>query len=254
MLRSRIIPFLLLKRDYLVKTVNFKNERYIGDPLNAIRIFNEKKVDELVIADIDATKKKLGPNFELIRKISEQCFMPLCYVGGVKSIDDFKLLIQSGVEKVGLNSVIFENSEILSNASRIYGSQSVVVSIDLKKNKENKYEIFVKNGSVKINIDLFEFLVKCQKLGAGEFLFNFIDFDGTRLGYDYEFIEKIYKFLAVPSSFVGGASTIEDFKILTKFPNIGICAGTTFVLKGKFNAVLINYPNEEEKKKIFEKL
>ena len=252
MLRSRIIPFLLLKTDYLVKTVAFKNEFYIGDPLNAIKIFNEKKVDELVIADIEATKNKIRPNFELIKKISEKCFMPLCYIGGVKSLNDFKLLIESGVEKIGLNSIIFENLEIISKASKIYGSQSVVVSIDLKKNEKNEYEIFAKNGSVKINVNLYDFLLKCQKLGTGEFIFNFIDLDGTRLGYDYEFIEKLYKFLDTPSSFVGGASKIEDFKPLTKFTNIGICAASTFVLKGKFNAVLINYPNEEEKKKIFE--
>lgn len=243
MLRPRLIPVLLLKNDELVKTINFKSPRYIGDPLNAVRIFNEKNVDEILIIDISASIENKKPNFNLIQSISNQCNMPLCYAGGIKTLEDIQKIIGIGVEKIGLSSVIFSNKNILSSAVKIYGSQSIISILDLKKNSE-KYEIFINNGNTLISEDLFDTIKMLQELGSGEIVLNLIDRDGTFGGYDFKIIEEVSKIISIPLTIIGGARNLKNIKELySNFGIIGAGVGSLFIYKGPLKAVLINYPD-----------
>ena len=252
MLYPRIIACLLLKNNALYKTVKFSNPKYIGDPINAVRILNEKKVDELIILDIDATREQREPNFELIKKISNECQMPLCYGGGISKIDEIHEIISLGVEKVSLATALIKNPTLVSEAAKVFGKQSIIAVIDVKKRKFfNKYEIYLKNGSKNTNINPIEFVKKLEILGVGEIILNSIDLDGTLQGYDIELIRKIKGSISVPLTVMGGASSYNDFINLFKnFSIIGAAAGSIFVLKGKYKAVLIQYPNPEEKEQI----
>jgi len=249
MLKSRIIPCLLLDENYLVKTIKFKDPKYIGDPINAVRIFNEKKVDELMIFDIGATRNQSLPNYDLIKKIAFQCRMPLCYGGGVKTLKQFIKIISLGVEKVSICTSAVNNNNLIKEASDYLGSQSVVVCVDIKKTKFfNKYVVFIKNGEKKINIDPIEYFKEISNQGAGEIVVNFIDRDGTMLGYDIDFIKKIKSVIDIPLTILGGAGSYEDMRSLVQnFEIIGAAAGSLFVFKGKYRAVLITYPNEKDK-------
>ena len=253
MIRPRLIPALLYRNKGLVKTKQFKNYKYIGDPLNAVRIFNEKNVDELLFVDIDASKKNEEPNYEVIRKISAECRMPLTYGGGIKNIFQIEKIISLGVEKVSLSSVLFDNPTIIKEASKVIGSQSITVTIDIKKTGIlKKYKIFINNGNVNTEIDPIDFLSKILDYKPGEILLNFIDRDGERSGYDLIYIKKIYDFLKIPLTVLGGAGSLNDFKNLYNNTGIiGAAAGSVFTLKGKFDAVLINYPSKEEKKALY---
>lgn len=247
MLLPRIIPCLLLTNEGLVKTENFKNAKYIGDPINTVKIFNEKKADELMIMDIHATTQSYNPNFDLIDKIAREARMPICYTGGIKKVEHAKKIFSYGIEKIGISSIIFEDIDIISKLSNYVGRQSTVIILDIIKN-ENTYDIYTHNAGKKINVDLLKFLKVIQGMGAGEIVVNSIDRDGSMIGYDFDLIDLIYDNTEIPITVIGGAKDYNDIKkISLKYGPIGIGAGSIFVYKGSRKAVLINYPNEKEK-------
>jgi len=250
MLLPRIIPCLLLVKNDLVKTVNFKNPNYIGDPINAVKIFNEKKADELFLLDIDATVKKYQPNFQLIKNIARESRMPICYGGGIKNLDQAKKIFNFGVEKIALSSIIFENNNIISDISNFSGSNSTVVVLDIKK-IENEYSIYTHNGKTKVNVDMIKLINQLEKLGTGEIVINSIDRDGSMKGFDFELIDSIIDKIHVPVTILGGAGSFLDLeKAVKKYGSIGISCGSLFVYKGSRKAVLINYPKKEDKLKL----
>ena len=252
MLLPRIIPCLLLTKNDLVKTVNFENPNYIGDPINAVKIFNEKKADELFLLEINATVKKYEPNFELIKKIARESRMPICYGGGVKNLDQAKKILSFGVEKIALSSIIFENINIVSDISKFFGSNSTVVVLDIKRNNDNCF-VFTHNGTKKIDIDILTLIDDLQNLGVGEIVINSIDKDGTMTGFDYILIDKLIDKISVPITILGGAGSFSDLKkVAAKYGSIGISCGSLFVYKGNRKAVLINYPEIEDKMKLVE--
>lgn len=249
MLRPRIIPCLLVKDKGLVKTVNFKDPKYVGDPINAVRIFNEKEVDELIVVDIDASVEKRDPDYKMIENLASECRMPLCYGGGVKNSEQVKRIIELGVEKVALSSAAIENPDIISESVQMVGNQSIVVVLDVKKHTfGNKYEVRTYNGKKKTGKDPIELAHQLQKLGAGEIVINSIDDDGMMNGYDLSLVDKIRNSINTPLTVLGGAGSLEDIaKLINKYNIIGAAAGSLFVFKGKYRAVLINYPNRLEK-------
>ena len=250
MLLPRIIPCLLLVKNDLVKTVNFKNPNYIGDPINAVKIFNEKKADELFLLDIDATVKKYQPNFQLIKNIARESRMPICYGGGIKNLDQAKKIFNFGVEKIALSSIIFENNNIISDISNFSGSNSTVVVLDIKK-IENEYSIYTHNGKTKVNVDMIKLINQLEKLGTGEIVINSIDRDGSMEGFDFELIDSLIDKINVPVTILGGAGSFLDLeKAAKKYGSIGISCGSLFVYKGSRKAVLINYPKKEDKLKL----
>jgi cyclase len=252
MLRPRIIPSLLLHDKGLVKTVNFKSPKYIGDPINAVRIFNEKEVDELVIFDIDATVLNKEPNYILIEKLANQSRMPLCYGGGVKTVEQAQKIFGLGVEKIALSSAIIQNPKLITEISERVGSQSVIVVLDIKKKILGGYEVYTHNGKKSTGINPIEFVQKLQKLGAGEIIINTIDQDGVMKGYDLNLIDKIAETITIPMTVLGGAGSLSDIeKVIKKHGIIGVAAGSLFVFKGPYKAVLINYPNQMEKNKLY---
>lgn len=255
MLRSRIIPCLLVHNKGLVKTVNFKDPKYVGDPINAVKIFNEKEVDELIVLDIDATAENRGPNFEMIKNLAQECRMPFCYGGGVTTVEQAKKIIELGAEKVALSSAAIKNPKLLSEIGEAVGIQSVVVVLDVKKRSllsGGGYDIYIKNGKEKTGIKLKEFIEQLNIIGIGEIVINSIDKDGTMSGYDLSLISAVREITDFPMTVLGGAGSLDDVKsIISKFKIIGVAAGSLFVFKGKYRAVLINYPNREEKFRLF---
>lgn len=248
MLRPRIIPCLLVKDKGLVKTVHFKDPKYVGDPINAVRIFNEKEVDELMILDIDATAEGREPDYKMIEHWASECRMPLCYGGGIKTVDQARRIFSLGVEKVALSSAALLNPSLVKEISDSVGSQSVVVVIDVKKKLFGGYEIVIMNGKKSINKNLFSFISEMESHGAGEIIINNIDLDGTMKGYDLNLAEKVRECTSLPLTVLGGAGTLEDIgTLIQKFKIIGAAAGSLFVFKGKYKAVLINYPTPEDK-------
>ena len=251
MLNPRIIPCLLIHKNGLVKTKNFKNPKYVGDPINAVRIFNEKQVDELIVIDIDATVNNLEPDYNLIEKLAYECRMPLCYGGGIHNTKQALQILSLGVEKISLSSAALNAPHLVNEISNQVSSQSVVVVLDVKKKFLGGYEIYTNNGANKIKIDLLSALREFQELGAGEFVLNSIDNDGMKNGYDIDLISKVKKHISIPLTVLGGAGSLDDItEIINKFGIIGCAAGSLFVFKGKYSAVLINYPNESIKKDI----
>ena len=249
MLRPRIIPCLLVKNGGLVKTVKFDESKYVGDPINAVRIFNEKEVDELIVVDIDASIQKREPNYNLIKSLAAECRMPLCYGGGIKAVDQIQTIIGLGVEKVAISSAAIENPKLISKAAARVGSQSIVVVLDVKKSGLlRRYELFTYNGTTKTKINPIDFAKNAEALGAGEIVINSIDHDGTMNGYDMDLIEEMREVVSLPITALGGAGRHEDIIALIKqFGIIGAAAGSVFVFKGKYRAVLINYPDRTDK-------
>ncbi|NQU32668.1 MAG: imidazole glycerol phosphate synthase subunit HisF [Bacteroidetes bacterium] len=241
MQRTRIIPTLLLQDGGLVKTIKFKNPKYVGDPINAVRIFNEKEVDELVLLDIKATIEKAEPNFKEIEEIVSEAFMPIGYGGGINKIEHVEKLFKIGIEKIILNSAAFTNEKLIQEASNIYGNQSIVVSIDVKKDLWGEYNIYTHSGSKKVKGNLIEIVNKFQNLGAGEILINSIDKEGTMTGYDIALIEKVSKELNIPVIASGGAGGIKDFVSAIKFGASAVAGGSIFIYQGVHRAVLISY-------------
>ena len=250
MLLPRIIPCLLIKDGGLVKTINFKEPKYIGDPINAVRIFNEKKVDELVVLDIDATVYNQEPDLTLISKIASECRMPLCYGGGIKSIEQIKKIISLGVEKISISSQSILDPNIISEASMLVGNQSIVVTLDIKI-ENGELSLFTHNGKIKVDKDPIDLIRNLQNHGVGEIVINSISNEGTMLGYNTNLIDRIIKKIDVPLTIMGGAGSHKDIhQLFKKYGLLGAGAGSLFVFKGQFRAVLINYPNDEDKKKI----
>ncbi len=256
MLNSRIIPVLLIHRGGLYKTINFGNHKYIGDPLNAVRIFNEMYVDELVILDIDATKLEQPPNYKLIQNLAKECRMPICYGGGINNTQQVERIIKLGVEKVAISNALIDNPRLISEAKDKVGSQSLVAVLDIKKHgllKKNYY-IYKNNGSLKTNLDILEFTKKLETYGIGEIILNSIDNDGKQIGYDFEISDLIIPYLNIPITLLGGAGNFSHLQEANKkYGIVGLGGGSIFVFKGKYRAVLIQYPNEEEKNLILTK-
>jgi cyclase len=254
MLRPRIIPCLLIHNGGLVKTVRFADPKYVGDPLNAVRIFNEKEVDELIVADIDASIRGCEPNYALITKLAAECRMPLCYAGGVKTPDQVERIISLGVEKVAISSAAIQTPALIVEAARRVGNQSVVVVLDVRKSGLlRRYEVFIHNGSIGTGLDPADFASKVAALGVGEILVNSIDHDGVMKGYDLALIEKVRAAVSVPLSVLGGAGSLADLQdLIGRHGIIGAAAGSLFVFKGKYRAVLIQYPSRAEKEAIFQ--
>lgn len=252
MLRPRIIPSLLIHDKGLVKTVKFKEAKYVGDPINAVKIFNEKEVDELTIFDIDATVLGNEPDYALIEKLANQSRMPLCYGGGVKTIEQALKIFGLGIEKIALSSSVIKNQNLIRQISERVGSQSVVIVLDVKKKLLGGYEIYTHNGKNGTGINPIDFAEKVQDLGAGEIIINSIDQDGMMNGFDMNIIDKIRQVVSIPVTVLGGAGSLADIKkVIHKHGVIGVAAGSLFVFKGKYKAVLINYPSKEEKSKLY---
>tara|TARA_B110001450_G_C17580983_1_gene464910 strand:+ start:88 stop:852 length:765 start_codon:yes stop_codon:yes gene_type:complete len=249
MLRSRLIPCLLLEDDGLVKTRGFSASKYIGDPINAIRIFNEKRADELVILDISASRYQKPPNFELIQDFAEECKMPLCYGGGIKTFDDAARIISLGVEKVAVSSLIYESPNVIKNIIRSIGSQSLVCVVDIKRSRVfSRYDVYSNNGKVKQNIKLDDLLNELMCLGVGEIIINNIDRDGKMSGFDMDLFKFVRSRVTSPITMLGGAGSLEDVReLVSASDTVGAGCGSLFVLKGKFRAVLISYPTVKVK-------
>jgi cyclase len=253
MLRSRIIPCLLIHDGGLVKSTNFQDYKYVGDPLNAVRIFNEKEVDELMVIDIDASVNGREPNFELIKKMASECRMPLCYGGGIKTVEHAKKLVSLGAEKVAISSGAIEKPNILLEIGKAIGTQSVVIVLDVKKKKIwGGYEVYVYNGIKNTKNDPFDLAEELEKIGIGELVLNNIDLDGTMKGYDIELCKRMRERISVPMTILGGAGSLSDISGAIKHLGVvGAGAGSLFVFKGKYKAVLINYPDRATRAQIY---
>jgi cyclase len=245
MRRVRLIPVLLLDKGKLVKTVKFKKPNYIGDPVNAVKIFNDKEVDEIVLLDITATKNGREPDYEKIEEICSEAFMPFAYGGGINSLDQVDRLFQLGIEKVVLNSVLNSNIGLVNQISDKYGAQSIVASIDVKKNLFGKYVAYSHSGLKKVGTSVEKYLNRISEAGVGEVFLNSIDRDGTFLGYDLELINQMSKLTGVPLVACGGACDLNDFKSAIENGASAIAAGSLFVYRGKQKGILINYPSQE---------
>lgn len=252
MYRSRIIPALLLKDAGLVKTVRFKSPKYVGDPINAVRIFNDKEVDELMFLDISATPQSRRPPFELIEKIAGECFMPLGYGGGIRSIEDIKRILSLGVEKVVMNTKAVEDAEFVREAAGLFGSQSIVVSIDVKRTLFGGWEVFSHGGRKRTGLEPVGHAKKMEACGAGEIVVNSIDRDGTMQGYDLGVLKKISAAVNVPVITLGGAGSLAHLKEGIEAGGASASsAGSLFVFQGRHRAVLISYPSQSELSDLF---
>jgi len=252
MLRPRIIPCLLVHDDGLVKTRQFGEPKYVGDPINAVKIFNEKEVDELIVIDIDASARGKAPDYTLIRNLAAECNMPLCYGGGVKTVEQVEQIIGLGVEKVALSSAVVEDPDVVSRAAEIVGVQSIVAVMDVKKARfRRKYEVMTHNGTRKAGIDPVAFARRAEQLGAGEIVVNSIDHDGEMDGYDLELASAVREVTTLPMTVLGGAGSLDDVgSLIDAFGIVGAAAGSFFVFKGVYRAVLISYPSREEKDRL----
>jgi imidazole glycerol-phosphate synthase subunit HisF len=252
MLRPRIIPSLLLHDKGLVKTVNFKSPKYVGDPINAVRIFNEKQVDELAIFDIDATVLGKEPDYVLIEKLANQSRMPLCYGGGVQTVEQAQKIFSLGIEKIALSSAVIKNPHLVTQIADRVGSQSVIVVLDIKKKLFGGYEVYTHNGKRATGINPVKFAKELEQLGAGEIILNSIDQDGVMKGFDMILIDKVAENISIPLTVLGGAGSLNDIeKVIDRHGVIGVAVGSLFVFKGPYKAVLINYPTQSEKNRVF---
>ncbi len=248
----RVIPVLLLKNNGLVKTVQFKDPKYVGDPLNAVKIFNEKEVDELIFLDILATPEDKKPPLEFLKQVAEECFMPLSYGGGIRTVEEIRDILKVGVEKVIINTQAVEQPGFVQKAVERYGSSTICVSIDVKKNFWGKYEIHTRAGKHNTKLDPVKFAQEMDAAGVGELMINSIDRDGMMKGYDTDLIKKIASVVSMPVIACGGAATIDDLS--TAINDAGaaaVAAGSMFVFHGKHRAVLISYPEQADLKRIF---
>ena len=253
MLKTRVMPCLLLSNGRLVKTFGFRNPAYIGDPVNAIKIYNEKEVDELILLDIMATVEGRKPDFAFLAEVVDECFMPLAYGGGIRDIDDIGRLFSLGIEKTAINSYALENPSFIEKAASIFGSQSILLSMDVKKNIFGKYRVYGRGGREGTDHEPAAWAARMERMGAGEILLNAIDRDGTMDGYDTALIRKVTSAVAVPVIACGGAGSIQDFR--TAVENGGasaVAAGSMVVYQGKNKGVLINFPSRGDLKNILD--
>ena len=252
MIVNRVIPSLLLKGDGLVKTLKFKDPKYVGDPINAVRIFNNKEVDELIFLDIMASKQGRAPNYEMIENIAMECFMPFCYGGGIRSVDEAKRILNIGAEKVSINAAAIRDPHFIRSLSKLVGSQSVVVSMDVKKTIMGRYELFDHSENKTIRSSPARYAQEMEESGAGEILVNSVDRDGTMSGYDLKLIKTIADLVSIPVIACGGAGEISQFRQAVNAGASAVAAGSMFVFIGKHRAVLINYPDYKEIESLFE--
>lgn len=244
--RPRIIPILLLKNAGLYKTLKFKDPKYVGDPINAIKIFNDKAVDEMVFLDITASRENKTPNFSMLQDIASECFMPLGYGGGIKSVEMIREILNVGVEKAIINTQAVKNPTLISDAVRYFGRSTIVVFIDVKKSFLGKYQVYINDGTEKTNLDPVNWAKEVEKMGAGEIIINSIDQDGTLQGYDFNLIKSVAGAVSVPVIAAGGASSMNDFfRAVRECEASAVAAGAYFVFQGKHRAVLITYPGEQ---------
>lgn len=244
MYRNRVIPCLTIIDKGLVKTEKFKKAKYVGDPVNAVKIFNEKEVDELIILDISATKEGRGPDFDLIEDIASECFMPICYGGGIRNIDDVKKLFSLGIEKISINTSLVSNIKLVKEVAKIYGSQAVVASIDCKKKFFKGYKV-ISNSDV-VEVELLDWVKEIEQAGAGEILLTSIDNDGVKCGYDLDLISLVSRSVNIPVISCGGANNVNDMKDALAAGASAVAAGSMFVFHGKHRAVLISYLSPDE--------
>jgi cyclase len=250
MLRTRVMPCLLLRRRGLVKTVKFKDANYVGDPINTVRIFNEKEVDELIFLDIQATPDGRPPQFELLGEIADECFMPFTYGGGLRTLDAIERVLKRGAEKVALNTIAHEDPYLVRTAARRFGRQSIVASIDAARGMLGKYRVFTRGGSVNTGEDPVTCARRMEDLGAGEILLTSMDRDGTLEGYDLELIRRVTEAVGIPVIACGGAGGIEDFVQAVKGAGASaVAAGSLVVYQGRNRAVLVGFPEKRELKR-----
>lgn len=248
----RIIPVLLLKNGGLYKTRKFKDPKYVGDPINAVKIFNEKEVDELMFLDIMATLENKKPPFEFLEKIAGECFMPLSYGGGLKDLETINAVLKVGIEKVVISSYAVENPAFIRSAADKNGSSTISVCLDVKKNFFGKYEVWIRGGTKSSGKDPVKLAVEMDRNGVGELIVNSIDRDGLMLGYDLDLLKKISGEVGVPVIACGGAGNINHMhEAVNKGGVSSIAAGSMFVFNGKHRAVLITYPGQKEIKEVF---
>ncbi len=244
MLQHRVIPCLLLKNQGLVKTVRFSAPKYVGDPINAVKIFNDKEADELVFLDITASLEKREPPFQIIQDIANEAFMPMAFGGGIRSIEQIRRILQIGIEKVVINSYAIENRGFIRQASAEFGAQSIVVSIDVKKKLFGRYEVYSHSGTRSTGLDPAEYALEVEQYGAGEIILTSIDRDGTMSGYDAALIKLVSKSVSIPVVALGGAGSVEHFTEAVRAGAAAVAAGSFFVFHGKHRAVLITYPSK----------
>jgi cyclase len=252
MLKTRVIPCLLLRGAGLVKTTRFKDPKYVGDPINAIKIFNDKEVDELILLDISATREGRGPAFSIIEEVASECFMPLAYGGGIRSVEDARRILRLGVEKVIFNAAAWRAPEVIRDASRTFGAQAVVVSIDVRRKLLGRYQVCVENGTRTTGVDPCEYARRVQQLGAGEIFLTAIDRDGTMQGYDLELIAEVTAAVGIPVIAAGGAGSPADFRAAVAAGASAVGAGAMFVFHGPHRAVLITYPDRRALEAVLE--
>lgn len=252
MIQTRVIPCLLLRNHGLVKTVQFKSPKYLGDPINIVKIFNDKEVDELIFVDITATVENTKPPFALLEKIASECFMPLGYGGGIRTLEDMKTLFNIGIEKVIVNSYAVESPAFMQTAADLFGSQSIVVSIDVKKNQRGNYEVFTHSGTQPTGLEPARFAAKMEKCGAGELFLTSIDRDGAMQGYDLNLTRQVSGAVSIPVIACGGAGGLQHLgEVVKKGGASAAAAGSMFVFQGPLRAVLISYPDPQELRQVF---
>jgi cyclase len=252
MLMPRVIPCLLLMNDGLVKTVRFKDPKYVGDPINAIKIFNEREVDELIFLDITATAEGRQPPFDMIETIATECFMPVCYGGGINDVEDMQRIFALGIEKVSLGAAAVDNPALISKGAERFGSQSIVVCIDVLRGADGRGEVVTGNAGRRTGLDPLEHATNVIQAGAGELLVNSVDRDGTMSGYDSDLIRRLTGNTDVPVIACGGAGSLGDIEAVVKEDGASSgAAGSLFVYYGKHRAVLINYPEPEALEAMF---
>ncbi len=253
MLRARIIPCLLIHEEGLNKTEKFEPGKYVGDPLNAVKIFNEKEVDEIIVLDIDKTVQGASPDMEVIQSLANECRMPLCYGGGITTVEQAVQIVSMGVEKVALSSAALADFSLCDRIAAIVGRQSVVVVLDVKKQRWRRgYDVMTHNGKKKHHQKLDQVLDEIVRHEVGEVVINSIDNDGQMNGYNHELSDLATSKLKVPFTMLGGASSYSDIQeLIAKYGIIGAAAGSLFVFKGRLKAVLINYPNRKERRELY---
>ncbi|MCP4378056.1 MAG: glycosyl amidation-associated protein WbuZ [bacterium] len=253
MLKTRVMPCLLLRGSGLVKTIRFKDPKYIGDPINTVRIYNEKEVDELIFLDITATPERKAPPLQIISDIASECFMPFTYGGGIRDLDDARKIFSLGVEKIAINTHAVECPEFINQAANIFGNQSIVVAIDVKKTLLGKYRVCTNSAREVTRIDPVEHARHMVDMGAGEILLTSVDRDGTFQGYDLALIERVSAAVTIPVIACGGAGKIEDFSHATRQAGASaVAAGSMVVYQGPHHAVLVNFPSRQDLKKVLD--
>lgn len=252
MIQTRVIPILLLRNNGLVKTVKFSQAKYVGDPINAVKIFNDKEVNELILLDIESSKTGRKIDFEFLKEIASEAFMPLCYGGGLKTMGEIETVFRSGFEKISLNSSALHNKTLVSDAAKYFGSQAVVVSIDVKRNLLGQYQVIDTSKNTSAGMDPVNHAREVSYLGAGEILINSIERDGTQIGYDLNLINRVATAVEIPIIACGGAGNLSHFREAVNAGASAVAAGSMVVFHGKHRAVLINYPLQSQLKQFLE--